>query len=122
MENSEVKQNQEEENQVKQSFPNVNFISMVTVVNMLIEKGVCTAEELLNAEKKRRQHIDDLDKINLVQITRPQEAGGKDSHKKHKVSWLKRKMGKKRWSRRLAKALFGWEYKKVILDKGGKLV
>ena len=97
----------------------LGFISTATVVNLLIEKGICTANELLDAEKKRRKQIDDFDKIQLVQTTASSESKSSVEAQPHKVNWLKRKMSKKRWTRRLAKVLFGWEYKKVQINRGG---
>jgi curved DNA-binding protein CbpA len=72
---------------------------------MLVKKKICTADELFmlegNLQEQNRLHP----KNNFVSI---QNEEHKSSH-----SGLKRLMSKRRWTRRLGTALFGWKWKKV---------
>lgn len=85
-----------------------DVVSLESVVNVLIRKGVCTAEELFEEEQSRRLYLDKAKNISLVRTDRK----GRSS-RRHKQSWLKRKMSRRKWTRRLGTALFGWEWKKV---------
>lgn len=89
--------------------PNADVISLETMVHMLINKGICTAEELFLLEG------------------RIQELGKKKSNEKYvsihnhfdrgRFPALKRTMSQFRWGRRLGTLLFGWKWKKVKKDQ-----
>jgi hypothetical protein len=76
----------------------------------------------LRAEKALRPAEPEIEipDFTPVQISKSEkfksQASSFGSRKKH--SWLKRKMSKKRWSRRLGTFLFGWEWKKVKITRG----
>ncbi len=85
--------------------PEADVISLETVVNMLVQKGICTTNELFMLEGKVQKKNEELNKNNYVAI--------KNKSSQVRFHWLKRKMGKRRWTRRLGTALFGWQWKKV---------
>lgn len=85
--------------------PNADEISMGTVVNMLIEKGICSADELLALEGKIREQQVYNKSTSIVEI--------KKNYNRGRFPGLKRIMSKHRWSRRLGTWLFGWKWKKV---------
>lgn len=90
-----------------QGSPIADIVSLETVVNLLIEKGLFTPEELFEEERKRhvyRQSVKDLPVANT-------------RRDRKKQTWLKRKMSKRRWTRRLGTSLFGWQWKKVKVNK-----
>lgn len=101
---------------VGQSIPNADVISMEALVNVLVKKGLCTAEELFEEELHLRQQQTRIKTIPLVATETMRVVDEPDS-RRHKQSWLKRKMAKRRWTRRLGTALFGWKWKKVKIEK-----
>ncbi len=97
-----------------QSFPIADLVSLESVVNILIRKGICTPEELYQEEQLRRQEGKQQKKNQqsvTVPGTNPPLQNGVH-HKGHNSNWLKRKMSKKRWARKLGSFFFGWEWKK----------
>ncbi|RMF62322.1 MAG: hypothetical protein D6743_12235 [Calditrichaeota bacterium] len=96
-----------------QKLPIADIISLETVVNLLVDKGICTLEELYEEEWKRRRHLDGSKGQAYVNVGRDgRESGNMRSHS-DRQDWLKKKMIKRRWSRRLGTWLFGWQWKKV---------
>ncbi len=89
-----------------------DLISLEAVVNVLVRKGICTAEELFEEERKRKHHSHKVKNLTVVQTGDELSQRGRGSSKRHR-SWLKRKMSKRRWTRKLGTALFGWQWKKV---------
>lgn len=87
-------------------------ISKEALVRLLVKKGVCSINELYEEEQKLKDSISENEPLPLVQIPSFKETGLRVHHHK-KMSWLKRKMVKRHWTRRLGTALFGWEWKKV---------
>lgn len=85
-------------------FPLADTISLRTVVNLLLRKGVVTVEELLD-EESRNLAWDD---------TPPAERP--HAFKARRAMGLKRLMSKTRVTRRLGTWLFGWRWKKVRMD------
>lgn len=89
-----------------------DLVSLEALVNVLIRNGICTADELFEEEQTRRLYLNSVKDISIVKT-----AGSADSHQrssdKRNRSWLKRNMSKRRWTRKLGKALFGWEWRKV---------
>ena len=84
---------------------NADVISLETVINMMVKKNICSVEELFRMEGKIREQNKNLNKANFVSIDSSRE------HSSH--TGLKRIMSKRRWTRRLGTALFGWKWKKV---------
>ncbi len=85
--------------------PNADTISVETIVTMLVKKNICSAEELFMLEGRIQEQNRLNKKNNFVSIQNNIE------HTHH--SALKRIMSKRRWTRRLTTALFGWKWKKV---------
>lgn len=102
----------------KESFPIADLVSLESVVNILIRKGLCTPEELYQEEQKRRREFEETQDVPLVQTNREAHGGANGAPPNSKSSWLKRLMVKRRWTRRLATYLFGWEWKKVKVEHG----
>ena len=102
--------------------PLADIISLETVVNVLVKKGICSAEELFEEERRRREYTDDVKGTTVVDTKRKptDENGRKQSRRKQ--NWLKRKMSNKRWSRKLGTTLFGWQWKKVKIERQEKQV
>lgn len=92
--------------------PMADLISLETVVNLLVRKGVCTLEELFEEEKIRQQYNHLVKDVSIVR-TGCQQSMREERSNRRKQSWLKRKMSKRRWTRRLGTALFGWQWKKI---------
>ncbi len=112
MENSTDFYHNEHEPPQPKVTPIADIISLETVVNMLVQKGVCTAEELYEEERRHREISRQLGKIRIVQTPIDPEQLQREELRK-KQNWLKRKMSKHRWSRQLGTKVFGWQWKKV---------
>ena len=97
--------------------PLADVISLETVVNVLIRKGVCTPDELFEEEQKKRNYQDAVKDLSVVQTDEHPGAKRDKKGRRMKQSWLKRKMSQKRWSRRLGTSMFGWQWKKVKHEK-----
>jgi hypothetical protein len=89
--------------------PQADSLSIETVINMLVQKGICTTEELFMLEGKIRDKNDQENQTQYVRIKEQQEehSGSND------MRWLKRKFSKYRWTRRLGTFLFGWRWRKI---------
>lgn len=97
--------------------PIADLVSLETIVNVLIRKGLCTAEELLEEEQKRRRDFEETRDTAVVQTNRSESMGTNGARPPRNASWLKRTMVKRRWTRRLGTFLFGWEWKKVKVER-----
>lgn len=86
--------------------PHANEISVEALVNMLVKKGVFSADELFQLEGQIRDENIYKQETGFININQRQQSNGP-------INSLKRKMGKKRWTRRLGTFLFGWKWKKV---------
>ncbi|HEX9973051.1 MAG TPA: hypothetical protein VGD14_13355 [bacterium] len=85
--------------------PNADVISLETIVHMMVNKGICTADELFMLEVNV-QELNINDKKNqFVKIQNNFDRG--------RFSGLKKTMSKHSWSRKLGTMLFGWKWKKV---------
>jgi hypothetical protein len=94
--------------------PIAESVSLESVVNLLIRKGFCTPEELYDEEEKRQRELPGTTQATPVRIAdRHSDEEASATAATRKGSWLKRKMSKRRWTRRLGTRLFGWEWKKV---------
>jgi hypothetical protein len=100
-------------------FPGADLISLETVVNLLVRKDICTPDELFEEEKKRKMYQEKMKNVTIVRTVQS-EVPGDGQPNKRQQSWLKRKMSKRRWSRRLGTVLFGWRWKKVTIDRKAK--
>ena len=96
-----------------------DLVSLEALVNVLIRNGICTAEELFEEERTRRLYLSSVKDISIVKTD-----GSADSHQgssdKSNRSWLKRKMSKRRWTRKLGAIFFDWEWKKVRNNRNNK--
>lgn len=97
--------------------PFVDVISVQTIVKVLIDKGICTYDELFEEEKRYQEFkasVKDLPVVQTDQDTqRRSRSHDKDNgYRTRNMSWLKRKLSKRRWTRRLGTKLFGWKWKK----------
>ena len=99
--------------EVGQQSPLADIISLETVVNVLVNKGLCTPEELFEEEQARRHYNRQVKDISLVQTEPGSITHKSKKSRRHKQNWLKRKMSKRRWTRNLGTRLFGWRWKKV---------
>ena len=98
--------------------PIADIVSLETVVNVLIRKGLCTPEELFEEERRKRSYDEQIKDTLLVNT---QSGRTRTNHDSRKQGWLKRKMSKRRWSRRLGTLLFGWQWKKVKVNRNASL-
>lgn len=109
-----------EESPKPSSYPIADIVSLETIVNLLIRKGICTPEELYEEEQRVRQDRQTAEPTPTPMVARTLREPLPVNGSKRKSSWLKRKMSKKRWSRRLGTFLFGWEWRKVKTTKSGE--
>lgn len=91
----------EQSSKIDQAFS--SQISSAALVSVLIRKGVVSAAELLEEERRLRA------------ANRSEHAPNEGEHVHHR-SRLKRWASKRRWSRRLTHFLFGWEFKRVRVE------
>jgi hypothetical protein len=120
MDETSEKQHQEDladQPSVIDASPLADIVSLETVVNVMIRKGLCTPEELFEEEQRKRNYQEKVKDISLVQTDEHPLAKGDKKGRRKKQSWLKRKMSQKRWSRKLGTSLFGWHWKKVKHEK-----
>jgi len=85
--------------------PNADVISLETMVHMLVNKKICTAEELFVLQGRVQELTQNNDTNNFVPIHNNFDRG--------KFPALKRALSQHRWSRRLGTLLFGWKWKKI---------
>lgn len=84
-------------------------LSLEAVINVLVQKGLCTEAELLQEEARLRAVRSTLAGLQFtpVQTMRKGESPSHDHHVLRK--WASRY----RWSRKLGARLFGWKWKKM---------
>ena len=111
------KEQQENDTEPPGKFIATDLVSLEALVNVLIRNGVCTAEELFEEERTRRIYLDSTKNISLVKTEDSGQSLGSSPDKRNR-SWLKRKMSKRRWTRKLGEVLLGWEWRKVQNNKG----
>lgn len=95
----------EDGNSTIRSVPNADVISLETMVHMMVNKGICTAEELFMLEGRVQELNQNNKKNNFVSIQNHRDRG--------RFPALKKAMIKHRWSRRLGTLIFGWKWKKM---------
>ncbi|MFQ5709046.1 MAG: hypothetical protein ACE5HO_16435 [bacterium] len=118
--NAERQQSQERQTDSDSAdrLPFVDLISVQSVVNILVKKGICTFDEIFEEERKHKKHKASVRNLAVVPTegkvqNRTSAATRNGRTHKHQMSWFKRKMSKRRLTRKLGSALFGWEWKKV---------
>jgi len=82
-----------------------DMISLETIVHVLVNKGLCSREELLELEQKIQQMQPASQQNSYINI--------RNNHDRGRFPGLKRSMSNHRWSRQLGTLLFGWKWKKV---------
>lgn len=87
-----------------------DLISLETIVNVLLRKGVCSEEELLAEERQRR---DSEGQFYGAQYLSIDERGANAGGWRRPQHPLRKMFSKYRWSRWLGTAVFGWKWKKV---------
>ncbi len=101
----------------------LNFISKISpaaVVQVLLNKGIVTLEELERAqmqlhelqEKSRSKPLPENSATYTFDASH-QKRRSHHSHRSSRGSWLKKHMARFRWSRRLGTLLFGWKWKRI---------
>ena len=102
---TDMRMNLFKETKSQEFVPNGDIISPETIVNILVKKGICTVEELFILEGQIQEKNKDAKDSKVIAI--------KSEYSRGRLPWLKRWMSKRRWTRRLGTALFGWKWKKV---------
>ncbi|HDQ00240.1 MAG TPA: hypothetical protein ENN22_13810 [bacterium] len=97
----------------QQPVPDADMISMETIVTMLVRKKICTVEELFVLEGQLQEQNQNFHHNNFINIHHNED--------RVRFSGLKRKMSRRRWTRRLGTALFGWKWKKVKKSSKGNI-
>ncbi len=92
-----------------QYVPNADVISLETMVHMMVNKGICTVEELFMLEGRVQELKQKNDNNKYVSIHNHNDRG--------RFPAFKRAMSQHRWGRRLGTLLFGWKWKKVKKDQ-----
>lgn len=87
------------------TIPHADVISLETIVHVLVNKGICSADELFALESNIQHASHSTATNQIVNIHNQYDRG--------RFPELKRAMSKHRWSRRLGSFLFGWKWKKV---------
>lgn len=92
--------------------PQGDTISSETIVNILVKKGICTVNEIFAEEGRIR---DKNEKLKQEEYKKIREISNHHYHhnRNHYHSKIKRLFSKRKWTRRLGTALFGWKWKKV---------
>jgi hypothetical protein len=89
--------------------PQGDSISVETIVNLLIQKRICTVEELFRLEGQIRDRQQTSHQAEYFRIKQQSEAVSHET--KHR--WLRSFLIKYHWTRKLGTLLFGWRWKKV---------
>ncbi|MBN1351987.1 hypothetical protein JXJ21_21475 [candidate division KSB1 bacterium] len=90
--------------------PQGDTISTEAVVNMLVQKGICTVDEIYMLEGRIREKNKELAREGYSTL---HDIGYENGKHSGNHSAVKRWFGKRRWTRRIGAALFGWKWKKV---------
>ncbi|MDZ7268057.1 MAG: hypothetical protein ONB48_09845 [candidate division KSB1 bacterium] len=86
-------------------------LSLEAVINVLVQKGLCTEAELLKEEARLRAVRQTLAGLRFTPVqTRHQ---GRDHGHEHHHHLLRRLASRYRWSRKLGTRLFGWRWRKI---------
>lgn len=84
-------------------------LSLEAVINVLVQKGLCTEAELLKEEARLRAVRSTMAGLRFTPVQTMR--AGESSHHDHHVwrKWASRY----HWSRKLGTRLFGWKWKKM---------
>ena len=83
-------------------------ISLEAVINVLIQRGLCTEEQLLNEETRLRAIRRTVSRMHFQPVRRT-SAAGKARRKRHPI---KQWAAQRRWARQAGSLLFGWKWRK----------
>jgi hypothetical protein len=89
--------------------PQGDSISVETIVNILVQKKICSVEELFRLEGQIREKQQVSHQTEYYRIKQQSEVVSNET--KHR--WLRRFFIKYHWTRKLGTMLFGWRWKKV---------
>lgn len=95
--------------------PQGDSISVETIVNILVQKRICSVEELFRLEGQIREKQQVSQQAEYYRIKQQSELVSHET--KHR--WLRRLFIKYHWTRRLGTILFGWRWKKVRQSSQG---
>lgn len=84
-------------------------LSLEAVINVLVQRGMCTEEELVTEEKRLRAVRQTMAGLAFVPVQTKHSAP--THHKEY--SALRHWASRHRWSRRLGSTLFGWKWRKI---------
>jgi hypothetical protein len=84
-------------------------ISLEAVINVLVQRGICSEAELFSEEKRLRAVQQTMAGLAFVPVHT--EHPGHEHHKEHNA--LRHWASRHRWSRRIGTALFGWKWRKI---------
>ncbi|MDQ7063193.1 MAG: hypothetical protein Q9P90_02990 [candidate division KSB1 bacterium] len=101
----------------------LNFISQISpaaLVQVLLNKGIVTLDELERAqmqlhERREKSRPEPLPENSATYTfgASQRKRRSRHSHRSFRGSWLKKHMARFRWSRRLGTLLFGWKWKRI---------
>lgn len=87
-------------------------VSLEAVINVLIQRGLCTEAELL-AEENRLRNLGvpaPEEKLESVRFTPVQTYSHRHQYEPRDSNSLRRWAGKRAWTRKLGSLLFGWKW------------
>lgn len=87
-------------------------LSLEAVINVLVQRGICTEAELFTEEKRLRSVRRTMAGLAFVPVQT--KHADHAHHKDH--SALRHWASQYRWSRRVGTALFGWKWRRVKND------
>lgn len=88
----------------------VNRVSVEALINVLIKRGLCTANELLAEENRLHAWRATTPSLDFTPVQIQRESHARPSHKPQAGNRLRRLASKRQWSRRLGTLLFGWKW------------
>jgi hypothetical protein len=107
------------------SVNSLNTVSLAAILRVLIAKGYVTHEEIMNSEKELQNHREAQIRPGEKKTT--SDVRDSDLHfvrtyssrerKPVRFRMLRKIMGKYKWSRKIAAALFGWKWRRKTPDK-----
>ncbi|MCK5739336.1 hypothetical protein KAH55_09145 [bacterium] len=89
--------------------PGANEISTETLVTILVNKGICTKDELVAVEQKIRTE----EQLHKKMAYEHLKQSGTAKTGSSRNQWLRRQFSKSKLGRKLGTALFGWRWKRV---------
>lgn len=83
----------------------IDEVSLTAVIQVLLQRGLCTEAELLAAENRLRSLRETTGRATFTPVQIPHE-----HHHHHDPKLLRRWAAKYWWSRKLGTMLFGWKW------------